>query len=355
MRPLHLTIHERSRARFGEYAPRPAGPAQLAAAERLLGALPPGYRSFLVELGEAPWPLPIGNVADFADRRWFDKPAWFVPFAHDPAGHYWGFAVRGRRDRRPAIAFWNHAEQAIDDPPGEAGSFETWLKDQVLTGLRRDHAERRDRLFAGLTPRPGAFTPKLAEARAAGRALDVELPEDYLAFTTSIGSLTAPVQIVDALDLAGLTEALRRAHPDAPPRLAAFARTGAREFVAFGERGDLRYFGGAAGPPDFLEWCEALRARAAQPAAPADRPAVVRRARSVPDATDRLRGLLEQMRADALIETAPTFCPALVAAELAGTRLTGAAIVAALLERDDVIDVFVTDADVDALLDEPPV
>lgn len=352
MKPLHRTIVERSRAGCGSFTPSPATAEQIAAAELRLGALPPAYRSFLAEVGAAPWPLQIGNVVDPGARRSPHMPEWFVPFARDAGGNCYGFDVRKRRGKELAIEYWDEEAWGIDDAPCSTASFAALLSDLVRAGLTRDHAQRRERVFAALAPRAaGAFTPSAREVVAAGRALGVELPDDYVWFTTTLGSLPAPLRVVDGLDLAELTAALRQVHPDAPPQLAAFAREGEREFVAFTARGDLRYLGRAAGPPTFLDYLESLLARAAPRPASREPAPVVRRARPS-DPAGRLRRLLERLQADDHIETAADFSAAAVATELASVPLNGAAIVAALLDRDDVLEVFVTDADVDALLDD---
>lgn len=176
MRLIHRRLLACAKRIFAEIEPRPETPERIAAAEARLGrALPPGYRSFLEEVGSVALPIAIGNVIDFVvkDSPW---PDWFVPFADDGGGNHHGFDLRSKkRGRELPIDFWDHEEPALEDEPGPPQKFEAWLEEQVRES---EEEAREEQQRAEAQKREEAPKRTVAAKRAANPSLPAEAAED---------------------------------------------------------------------------------------------------------------------------------------------------------------------------------
>lgn len=234
---------------------RPIDPAKLAEVERGL-RLPPGFRELCLTVGAATWPVVFLDVITLEPRD--DLPPGVLPFATDAFGNEWCFDTR--REGSPVL-FWDHEERALEDAVSE--SFDEWLDDQVSTRLEEDAAEhleqRQAALEAALLPHRETdswpWAPGEDQVEEVERALGVTLPRDYVWFTTHLGSTRWPVEVVDALELEGLTAALRERFPDATT--VAFGRDVDGAFLTFDEHGAVVCVGGAdPGAPSFFDFLD---------------------------------------------------------------------------------------------------
>jgi hypothetical protein len=133
--PLHARLIEAiAAAGVATWRPRPATTTALAAAEaRLGGPLPAGYRAFALALGAIDWPVVILGPAALA-RADDGRPAYLIPFAHDPSGNDWSFDTRERSGDELAIVYWD-----LEDPPPDdelaggyqATPFAEWLAERL--------------------------------------------------------------------------------------------------------------------------------------------------------------------------------------------------------------------------------
>ena len=401
-------VHERllavGRGTIGDQEPRPEPSARVAAAAKSLGGeLPAGYRAFLEEVGSTRWPLTIGNVVDLTDD---ELPAFLVPFASDLHGNVYVFDTRERRDGECGIVFIDHEIGWPDpdegDDPAEPHPFSDWLEGHVTQAERDAHAERRERVFARLAAHTDdPYVPSVEEAREAGKRLGVTLPEDYVQVTARLGSVTWPVQVVDALDLGSATAAMHTSGVKPPGALVAFAHEHGKGWVAFDARGRVHGFRcEREAPADFLDYLEDRIAQPPTPPAPppaprpgpakasaapaaataptrrrSPAPAAGRTTASPPPSPSAARGvllgssdhddeeegdpelaaahrLLDRMRAEGLLETTRGFNASQIAHALAAQELSGTNVLEFLLERDDVSEVFASEEEIDALLGE---
>lgn len=342
MRPVHRRLLDVARAALGEADPIPATPERIAAAEARLGRpLPPGYRAFLAEVGRVSWPLTIGNVVDFDEGPW---PAHLAVFAMDGSGNCHGFDLRGRKARELPIDYWDHEDPEVDDEPGHSERFEDWLEERIDDEVRRTVAERRDALAArlGAAHVDDAFTPDRAQISEVEGALGVTLPGDYVWFTTTFGALRWPVRIVDALSLGELTAELRERWPKERGGVVAFASEGDSGYAAFDRQGRVRGFGlGRPAPSGFLDYLEDRLSHAPDAAAP---PRVAE-----DEELALAERLLARLRESGQIETTRGFPPGAVARLIADAWAWPARILGILMDRADVIEVYVSEEELAAL------
>ena len=344
MRPVHRRLLDLARAALGEVDPSPATPAQIAAAEARLGRpLPPGYRAFLAEVGHVSWPLVIGNVVDFQEGLW---PAHFAPFADDGGGNLHGFDLRGGKGQELPIDYWDHEEPEVDDEPGSPERFQDWLEARIDEEAQRMVAARRAAIAAGLGAAhvDDASLPDRARITEVEGALGVTLPADYVWFTSTFGALRWPVRIVDVLSLADLTAELRARRPREAGRVIAFASEGESGYAAFDRHGGVRGFGLVRpAPRSFLDYLEDRLSRA---------PAAGPPPRAAEDEDEELllaERLLARLREANQIETTRGFPAGAVARQIADAWSRPARILSILMDRADVIEVYVSEEDLSAL------
>jgi hypothetical protein len=342
MRPVHRRLLDVARAALCAADPSPATPEQLAAAEARLGRpLPPGYRAFLAEVGHVSWPLVIRNVVDFGEGLW---PAHFVPFADDGGGNLYGFDLRGKKGRELPIDHWDHEEPTVDDEPGPPERFQDWLEARLDEEVRRTVAERRDAVAArlGANHVDDALAPDDAQITEVEGALGVTLPEDYVWFTSTFGALRWPVRIVDALSLADLTTELRERRPGEAGRVIAFASEGDSGFAAFDRHGRVRGFGLVRPAPGaFLDYLEDRLSHA---------PAAGPPPRAAEDEELALaERLLARLHETGQLETTRGFPAEAVARRIADAWGSPARILSILMDRADVIEVYVSEEELAVL------
>ncbi|HSN98888.1 MAG TPA: hypothetical protein VLS89_11405, partial [Candidatus Nanopelagicales bacterium] len=302
-------------------------------------------------------------------------PPHLVPFAHDGSGNYHCFDLRApappplpappARTRRAApeppelpITYWDHEAPDPGDPADlpDPTPFATWLEEQVDEALWTEVEQRRARLTQALAPHAAAATPpSLEEAQQAGEQLGLELPADYLWFTTTLGSVTAPIRIASALELSALTQAMRRAHPRAPTGFIAFAEESPGRFAAFAPDARIHHLGplpeGRRPDPADITFTEYLERRLADPPRPAMPTPAAPPVQPPPEPPQAAaKSLLALLLERGAIEVEPTFDIDEVAAELAEARLSPRKLCAWLMDRDDVAEVFISDDELVALL-----
>ncbi len=356
MRPVHRRLLDVARAALGEAEPSPATPQQIAAAEKRLGRpLPPGYRAFLVEVGCVSWPLTIGNVVDFEEGPW---PDHLAVFADDGSGNYHGFDLRGPKGRELPIDYWDHEEPEVEDEPGPPERFEDWLEARVDEEVQRTVEERRNAIAArlGAVHVDDSFLPDRAQITEVESVLGVALPEDYVWFTSTFGALRWPVRIADALSLADLTAELRAKRPGEADRVIAFGSEGDSGYVAFDRKGGVRGFGLVRPAPDgFLAYLEDRLAEApAAESLPRVAGSSQRAAGSPPRVAEDeelalAERLLARLRESGQIETTRGFPPETVARKIADAWRRPSRILAILMDREDVIEVYVSEEELAAL------
>jgi len=202
---------------------RPASEADLRAAQTVLGlALPATYVAFAREIGSTSWPIQVFGIEQLQRGGRFGQPPWFVAFATDGAGNDWGWDTRDAAEEHP-VMFWDHEEPPTEDALAKrsaTGTFADWLAGRLDDALGEEDDDRTQEIWATIRKElarhaDGAFpyTPALEDVQAVEARLGVTLPEDYVTFTTVIGSTSWPVRIVDGQDVEGLTRELRAAHP----------------------------------------------------------------------------------------------------------------------------------------------
>jgi hypothetical protein len=348
---------------LGEFSPQPATAAELAAIERRLGRpIPPSYRTFLEEVGRVAWPLEIFAATPMSDAG---LPEYLCPFAHDGSGNYHCFDLRtatpvkkgSRQGQELGISFWDHEDPSDEGAPTTPTVFSKWLEEMVDDAINQQDEEkqkkRRARIEKTLGPYArGAFTPSMEEALREGGRLGIKLPEDYLWFTTTLGSIRLPVRVVDAMDLRPLTEALLRDHPVLPKRLVAFAEETPGRYVTFDEKGKLvRVARGSDGQTSvqrakersFYDFLEHVMSLSKTKSAGAERGGTGLR-------TEASKKLLSYLIEKKAIDVDSSFDIDVAASALAGARLTPARLVDWLMDRDDVEEVFVSDEELAELL-----
>jgi hypothetical protein len=344
LHPLHRRLLAVQRATIPEAEPVPASPAEIAAAAELLGRpLPPGYRRFLEEVGRVFLPVDIHPLADHASGG--DWPPWFVPFAGDLSGNYWGFDIRRKRGKELPIEFWDHEEPEMEDAPSDPTPFEEWLEEQIATEEATLLERRREALLDALPHRdPYAFTPERDQVREVEAALGMALPLDYVWFTTTVGSIAEPVRVVDALELAALTEAMRATHHRAG-KLVAFAEEGPGRYAAFARGGAVRGLGiKLPASSTFLTYLEDRVARRVE-----ESPNLAARPKGSPPrddeslAEERAARLLDSLISSGALETTRGFPRRDVARSVAAAWARPARILSLLEERDDVVEIFVSE------------
>ncbi|EYF03862.1 SMI1/KNR4 family protein [Chondromyces apiculatus] len=362
MRRVHLLLVEKNQAMLGDFSPEPATAAQIAAMEKQLGRpLPPSYRAFVEEVGRVAWPLEIF----IAQPREADSPLpeFYVPFAHDGGGNYHCFDLRtepepwGEKAQEMGIAFWDHEEPEIEEDAPFPTPFSEWLDEQVDEALWAEVEARREKLAEQLAPyASGTEAPSLEEAQHVGEQLGVELPADYLWFSTTVGSIAKPVKIVDATGIASLTGAMRRDHPRVPGGLVAFALERPGRYAAFTREGRITWVGGptpaASGakrgaPPEpevsFTDYLE--RVLTMNPSEAATEPAP-----QVQDPVVTSRRFLQLLLDKEMIEVEPTFEIEEAAEQLASARVSSRRLMGWLMDRRDIAEVYASDDELMALI-----
>ncbi len=343
LHPLHLRLLELQRAAIPDAEPAPASAAEIVAAEELLGRpLPPGYKRFLEEVGRVLLPVDIGMPATHAAGG--DWPSWFIPFAGDLSGNYWGFDLRRKRGKELPIEFWDHEEPELEDEPGEPTRFEDWLEEQLMSEEASLLKQRREALLDALPQRDlYAFTPERDQIAEVEAALGLKLPLDYVWFTTTVGSIETPVRIVDALELSTLTEAMRAAHP-ASRKLLAFAEEAPGTYAAFGRAGAVQSVGlDQPVPSGFLAYLEDRIARSAKSPNQAPRPKASPPQDEETLLAERAARLLADLIASGALETTRGFPVQTVALAVAAAWRRPARILALLEDREDVVEVFLSE------------
>ena len=350
LHPLHLRLLELQRAAIPDAEPAPASAAEIAAAEELLGRpLPPGYKRFLEEVGRVFLPVDIGTPATHATGG--DWPSWFIPFAGDLSGNYWGFDLRRKRGKELPIEFWDHEEPELEDEPGEPTRFEDWLEEQMMTEEASLLAQRRAALLNALPQRDHyAFTPEPDQVAEVEAALGLKLPLDYVWFTTTVGSIEAPVRVVDALELSTLTEAMRGAHP-ASRKLVAFAEEAPGTYAAFARGGAVQGVGlDQPVPSGFLAYLEDRIARSAAEPKQAPRPKASPPRDEEALLAERAGRLLADLIASGALETTRGFPLQTVALSVAAAWRRPARILALLEDREDVVELFLSEEELAAAM-----
>jgi hypothetical protein len=344
VRSLHSRLLACARAVVADAEPEPCSPEAIAAAEALLGRpLPPGYRAFLEEVGRITWPVQIGNVVDFAVEAapW---PAHFMPFADDGGGNLWGFDAQGKRGKELPIEFWDHEEPELVETSDGATKFEAWLEERVVVAESEMRDERRAAMGRRLDVHGcRAWAPDRAQIEEAENALGVSLPEDYRWLTSTFGSLAWPVRIVDAFSLHELTAAMRARCGKKAARAVAFAQEGDGAFVAFDRGGKLVGFGVQRPVPEAL--LDYLEDRLSHPSPMASVAAPEVEDVELALADSLIRRLVETHQ----LETTRGFDSDAVARRIADAWAAPARILAILMDRQDVNEVYVSEEDIAAL------
>jgi hypothetical protein len=311
----------------------------------------------LQEVGHVTWPLSIGNVADFTEgnsprspQAAANWPAHLAVFAMDGSGNCYGFDLRGRRGRELPIEFWDHEEpDTTEDEPGPPERFEDWLEARIEEDSERQVTERRAALADRLTAHhvDDAFTPERAQVTEVEGTLGVTLPADYVWFTSTFGALRSPVRVVDALSLPDLTAELRARRGDGTKkRLVAFAKEGVEGYAAFDAKGQVYGFGVTLpAKATFLDYIEDRLSRSDTP-----QPTEVPLTQATED--EELawaERLLARLLESGQLETTRGFPAELVARRIADAWKRPARIVAMLIDRDDVNEVYVSEKELLAI------
>jgi hypothetical protein len=147
------------------------------------------------------------------------------------------------------------------------------------------------------------------------------------------------------MELASLTEAMRRDVPKAPEGLVAFAEEAPGRYVGFDRKGKLvRVEGGKKkkapqepGDPTFTEYLERRVAEA--PAAP-----------PVQDRLGAAKQLLSRLIEREAIEVEPSFELDAAAAALAEAQISPRRLSRWLMDRQDIAEVFASDSELEAIL-----
>ncbi|AKT37572.1 SMI1/KNR4 family protein [Chondromyces crocatus] len=357
MRRAHVLLVEKNQALLGSFAPKPATADQIGEIERLLGRpLPPSYRAFVEELGHVAWPLEIFVASQQPEAS---LPKHLIAFADAGEGCYHCFDLRtepepwGEKAQEMGITFWNpeEPEEEDEDISPSAEPFSEWLDEQIDEALWAEVEARREKLAEALAPNAeGARALSLEEAQHVAEQLGVELPADYLWFTTTLGSISKPVKIVDAAALASLTGAMRRDHPRVPGGLVAFALERPGRYAAFTREGRISWVGGAtagkkATPEPELSFTDYLeRVLTMKPSEGAQE------AEPVQDPVVASKRFLQMLLDKELIEVEPTFEIDEAAEQLAAARLSPRRLIGWLMDRRDIAEVFVSDDELMALI-----
>ena len=250
----------------------------IAEAERKLGVLlPKSFKRFAKDVGATTWPVQIFGVDTIAKRvasiaSTNDKPSHLVAFAKDSGGNHWYFDTRKLDAGEYPIVFWdlsNPPAAADTAAPQAAPSFDAWLEAHVAShaadDVRRAMLERLQRLEKemaahkpkGTVPAPKAKPMSRDDVAAVEARLRVTLPKDYVMFTTRLGSVQWPLEIVDANAIDALTKEMTAKFAGRARGVIAFGREPHGGFVGFDKRGKLITLGGYATEDlsflDFLE------------------------------------------------------------------------------------------------------
>ena len=259
----------------------------IAEAERKLGLLlPKSFKRFAKDVGATTWPVQIFNVETIAKRvaavaSNTDKPSHLLAFAKDASGNHWYFDTRKLDAGEYPIVFWDLANPpaaAETAAPQASPSFDAWLEAHVAShaadDVRRAMLERLQRLEKEMAAhKPKGATPKPMsrdDVAAIEARLRVTLPKDYVLFTTRLGSVQWPLEIVDAGSIDALTKEMTAKFAGRARGVIAFGREPHGGFVGFDKRGKLITLGGYATEDlSFLDFLERrIRERSAAGAGP---------------------------------------------------------------------------------------
>ncbi|GAC1414080.1 MAG: hypothetical protein NVSMB53_12000 [Gemmatimonadaceae bacterium] len=246
---------------LGEPASAPREVASLEsieAAERALGiVLPETFKQFAQQVGHCSWPVEIFPVGSLAYSLW-DRPKYFIAFATDGGGNDWCFDTRTRTNNEYSIEFWDHEEppdlKALEEPSLPT-TFDEWLEELVSEALadeeRRSLEDRRRAIEEALEPHRESnvwpWGPSDGDIARIQASIGFKLPDDYIWFTTKLGSTEWPMKIPDATEVGRLSLEMKRRFPGAASDTAvAFAKEADGSFVAFEADGRLIAVGGSA-------------------------------------------------------------------------------------------------------------
>jgi len=254
-----------------------AEPALIEAEARLACALPLRFKELLRQLGALTWPVSVaGASAVLRGAGEADDPTHLVFFGSDGGELRFAFDTRRTFDRDGyAVVEIDLEEGYVDEgmPEDAFSGFEAWLIDRVADEQARERAAGMEKALRSLddllrpeVPLPRPWCPSADEVHDAAARVGARLPEDYVRFCTSFGTVEWPLEIVDATGILELTEAVAREGCTLPERFVAIARDGSQVFGL--DRGDgtllgLSRDGGAVEQVgmSFLAW---LRARVEQ-------------------------------------------------------------------------------------------